>query len=76
MNDVVSSLIAVGYVWRVVECAYLRAPAARAAAGEAPPAMIAAGGAMALLCVYFGFETGFSVGSAADAAALLLRDLR
>jgi hypothetical protein len=32
--------------------------------------------AMALLCVYFGFETRFSVGGAADAAALLLRGLR
>jgi multicomponent Na+:H+ antiporter subunit D len=73
---VASSLIAVGYVWRVVESAYLRAPALRAAAGEAPPAMLAAGGAMVLLCVYFGFETGFSVGGAADAAALLLRGLR
>jgi hypothetical protein len=38
--------------------------------------MLAAGGAMVLLCVYFGFETGFSVGGAADAAALLLRGLR
>jgi multicomponent Na+:H+ antiporter subunit D len=73
---VASSLIAVAYVWRVVECAYLRAPALRAAAGEAPPAMLAAGGAMVVLCVYFGFETGFSVGGAADAAALLLRGLR
>ena len=73
---VASSLIAVGYVWRVVESAYLRPSALPAAAGEAPPAMLAAGGAMVVLCVYFGFETGFSVGSAADAAALLLRDLR
>jgi multicomponent Na+:H+ antiporter subunit D len=73
---VASSLIAVGYVWRVVESAYLRAPAARATAGEAPPAMLAAGGAMVVLCVYFGFETGFSVGGARDAAALLLRGLR
>jgi multicomponent Na+:H+ antiporter subunit D len=73
---VASSLIAVGYVWRVVESAYLRASASPAAAGEAPPAMLAAGGAMVVLCVYFGFETGFSVGSAAHAAALLVRELR
>jgi hypothetical protein len=38
--------------------------------------MLAAGGAMALLCVYFGFETGFSVGAAADAAAFLLQGAR
>jgi hypothetical protein len=38
--------------------------------------MLAAGMAMVLLCVYFGLETSFSVGGAADAAALLLRGLR
>jgi multicomponent Na+:H+ antiporter subunit D len=70
-----SSLVAVAYVWRVVEAAYLREapPSARA---EAPPAMLAAGMAMTLLCVYFGLQTGFSVGGAADAATLLLRGLR
>jgi len=72
----VSSLIAVVYVWRLVEAAYLRAAGAPAARGEAPPAMLAAGLAMAVLCVYFGFETSFSVGSASEAAALLLRGLR
>jgi len=73
---VASSLIAVGYVWRVIEAAYLRTPAGAAAHAEAPPAMLAAGLAMALLCVYFGLETGFSVRGATDAAALLLRGLR
>jgi multicomponent Na+:H+ antiporter subunit D len=72
----VSSLIAVAYVWRLVEAAYLRAPPAPAMRAEAPPAMLAAGLAMAVLCVYFGFETSFSVGSASEAAALLLRGLR
>ena len=72
---VVSSLIAVAYVWRVVEAAYLQAPAV-APRSEAPPAMLAAGTAMAALCVYFGFDTGFSVGGASEAAVLLLRGLR
>jgi multicomponent Na+:H+ antiporter subunit D len=72
---VVSSLIAVAYVWRVVEAAYVREPAA-AAGREAPPAMLVAGLAMVALCVYFGFETRFSVGGASDAATLLLRGLR
>jgi multicomponent Na+:H+ antiporter subunit D len=71
-----SSLIALAYVWRVLEAAYLRPPAASAARGEAPAPMLAAGMAMAALCVYFGFETSFSAGGAADAAALLLRGLR
>jgi multicomponent Na+:H+ antiporter subunit D len=72
---VASSLIALAYVWRVVEAAYLREPAAPAR-GEAPPPMLAAGIAMTVLSIYFGLQTGFSVGGAADAAALLLRGLR
>jgi multicomponent Na+:H+ antiporter subunit D len=73
----VSSLIAVAYVWRVVEAAYVRPAAAGAPApGEAPPGMLVAGLAMAALCVYFGFETSFSIGGARDAAEFLLRGLR
>jgi multicomponent Na+:H+ antiporter subunit D len=71
-----SSLIAVVYVWRVIEAAYLRAPSASALRAEAPPAMLAAGTSMAVLSVYFGLETSFSVGAASEAAALLLRGLR
>jgi len=74
---VATSLIAVAYVWRVVEAAYLRpARDGAAAPGEAPLGMLAAGLAMAALCVYFGFDTSFSVGGARDAAELLLRGLR
>jgi multicomponent Na+:H+ antiporter subunit D len=74
---VATSLIAVAYVWRVVEVAYLRpARDGAAAPGEAPLGMLAAGLAMAALCVYFGFDTTFSVGGARDAAGLLLRGLR
>ena len=73
---VAASLIAVAYVWRIVEAAYLRPPREAAASGEAPAGMLAAGLAMAVLCVYFGFETSFSVGGARDAAGLLLRGLR
>ncbi len=74
---VVTSLIAVAYVWRVVEAAYLRpaqdgAPAPR----EAPPGMLAAALGMVILCVYFGIETSFSVGGARDAAILLLGGAR
>ena len=67
-----ASLIAVAYVWRVVEIAYLRPPPAGASRSEAPLGMLSAALAMAALCVYFGFDTSFSVGGAADAAALLL----
>jgi multicomponent Na+:H+ antiporter subunit D len=72
-----ASLIAVAYVWRVVEAAYLRPASAEAPErDEAPIGMLAAALGMVLLCVYFGFETSFSVGGASDAAALLLRGLR
>jgi multicomponent Na+:H+ antiporter subunit D len=67
-----SSLIAAVYVWRVIEAAYLRPSPAGAARGEAPIGMLAAGTAMVALCVYFGFDTSFSVGGARDAVGLLL----
>jgi len=71
-----SSLIAVAYVWRLVEAAYLRPAPEGAARREAPAAMLCAGLAMVALCVYFGFDTTFSAGGAAEAAQLLLRGLR
>jgi multicomponent Na+:H+ antiporter subunit D len=73
----VSSLIAACYVWRVVEAAYLRPlPAGADARHEAPLGMLAAGLAMAGLCLYFGFQTSFSVGGAREAAEFLLRGVR
>ena len=69
---VASSLIAVVYVWRVIEAAYLRPGPDAGERREAPAAMLCAGLAMAALCVYFGFDTTFSVGGAREAAALLL----
>jgi multicomponent Na+:H+ antiporter subunit D len=68
-----SSLIAAVYVWRVVEVAYLRPAPDGAPAREAPLGMLSAALAMVALCVYFGFDTSFSVGGAQDAAALLLK---
>jgi multicomponent Na+:H+ antiporter subunit D len=73
---VAASLIAVVYVWRVVEVAYLRPAREDSPRGEAPAGMLAAALGMVLLCVYFGFETSFSVGGAREAAELLLRGLR
>jgi multicomponent Na+:H+ antiporter subunit D len=72
-----SSLVAAAYVWRVVEAAYLR-PAAGDAwrGGEAPVGMLTAALAMVALCVYFGFDTTYSVGGAQEAAQLLLRGTR
>jgi len=70
---VVSSIIAFAYVWRVVEAAYWRPPPAAAEPyGEAPAGMLVAALGMVALCVYFGFETSFSIGGAREAAHLLL----
>ncbi|MBM3396734.1 MAG: monovalent cation/H+ antiporter subunit D family protein [Betaproteobacteria bacterium] len=70
---VATSLIAVGYVWRFVEAAWLRPPTALSAPpGEAPASMTW----MALLagaaCVYFGFDTTFTLDAATAAARALL----
>lgn len=75
---VLSSLLAVAYVWRFVEAAYFRAPrqdlgpnAREASLGLAIPA-----GLMVAAVIYFGLETSVTVGSAADAAQALLGRLR
>jgi len=73
---VATSLIAVAYVWRVVEAAYFRGSEEESRRAEAPAGMLVAALAMAALCVYFGFDTSFSVGGAADAAEFLLRGTR
>jgi multicomponent Na+:H+ antiporter subunit D len=70
----VSSLIAVAYIWRLVEVVYLRA--GQGARGEAPVGMLAAGLAMTGLCVYFGFFTSINVAGASGAAAFLLGGAR
>jgi multicomponent Na+:H+ antiporter subunit D len=72
---VATSLLAVVYVWRVLEAAYLPPACDSRKREEAPRGMLAAGLAMALLSVYFGLETSFSVGGAREAAELLLRGL-
>ena len=70
-----TSLIAVAYVWRVVEAAYL-APAHPGAREEAPLSMLVPALALTALCVYFGLETSWSVGAAREAAELMLRGQR
>ena len=67
------SLLALVYVWRVIEFAYLRtAPEGRAKVGEAPPLMLGATLLFAAANLYFGVETSLSVGGAFAAAQALL----
>jgi multicomponent Na+:H+ antiporter subunit D len=70
---VLSSLLAAAYVWRFVEVAYFRAPRQDTADGGAVPwSMAVPAGLLVAAAVYFGLDTSFTVGSAAQAAAGLL----
>jgi multicomponent Na+:H+ antiporter subunit D len=70
---VASSLLAVAYVWRFVEAAYFREPRQDVAADAAVPwSMALPAGLLVAATVYFGLDTSFTVGSAAQAAAELL----
>jgi multicomponent Na+:H+ antiporter subunit D len=71
-----SSLVAVIYVWRVVEVAYFEAPPEEhARVGEAPMSMLLPTWVMIGASVYFGIWTGLSVGTARRAAELLMGSL-
>ncbi len=73
MAIVASSLLALVYVWRFVEVAYFRAPHSELAGRrEAPFGLLVPAWTLVAAVIYFGFETSFSLGSAANAAALLL----
>lgn len=69
---VISSLLAVIYVWRVVEAAYFRAPPPDAPTGEAPAALLIPTWTLIALNVYFGIETSLPVGVAEHAARALM----
>jgi multicomponent Na+:H+ antiporter subunit D len=71
-----TSLISAVYVWRVVETVYLREPAADARYGEAPLSMLVPAWILVAACTYFGLETSYSLGGAADAAADLIESMR
>ena len=67
-----TSLLAVIYVWRVLEAAWFAAPEAGTELREAPWPMVAACVALAGACVLFGLTTDLTVGIAREAAAMLL----
>ena len=71
---VLSSLLAVVYVWRVVEVVYFQpAPGGGAQpVREAPLDMLIPAWILIAATVYFGLDTSFSVGVAGRASALLL----
>ncbi len=68
----VSSLIAVVYIWRVVEAAYFRErPAGAAMVAEAPASMLIPIWLLVFANLYFGIDTSLTIGLAGDAARVL-----
>ena len=65
---VASSLLAVVYVWRVVEILYLHTPHPDATHKEAPLLMVIPMWIAALACLYFGLDTRFILDAASTAA--------
>jgi multicomponent Na+:H+ antiporter subunit D len=70
---VASSLLAVAYVWRFVEAAYLHAPRdGVATAAEAPLSMLLPSWLLVATVVYFGIDTSMTLGNAGLAAQALM----
>jgi multicomponent Na+:H+ antiporter subunit D len=71
---VLSSLLAVAYIWRVVETAYFREPTAEAArATEAPLSMLIPTWVLIGACIYFGIDAELTVDTAFRAAGALMQ---
>lgn len=74
---VLSSLLAAAYVWRFVEAAYFREPRKDTADVAATPWLMTVPTAvLAMATVYFGLDTSFTIGTASEAASLLLAGQR
>jgi len=70
---VLSSLLAIIYVWRIVEAAYLKpAPQDAAPITEAPLSMLLSLWVLALASIYFGVDTSNTINISLDAADMLL----
>ncbi len=68
-----SSLLAIIYIWRVIEVAYFQpAPQRRVAAREAPLSLLLPTWTLALANLYFGIETSLPISLARRAAATLV----
>lgn len=71
---VLSSLLAVAYIWRFVEVAYFRAPAAQLeSTREVSLSLLVPAWLLVIATVWFGFDTSLTLGSALDAAQQLVR---
>jgi len=68
----ITSLMAVVYIWRVLEAAYFGEPDTSIEIKEAPWPMVSAAWVLAAACVLFGLATDLTVGTASKAAKMLL----
>ncbi len=68
----IASLMAIVYVWRIVEVAYFSPSPDGAPTGEAPLSMLIPTWVLVLANFYFGIDTRVSVGAATRAAEYLL----
>ncbi|MBO6814698.1 MAG: monovalent cation/H+ antiporter subunit D family protein [Rhizobiaceae bacterium] len=69
---VASSLLAVIYVWRIVEILYLQQPRAGKEIAEAPLSMLVPIWILAIACIWFGFATEMTIGASETAANSLI----
>lgn len=67
-----SSLLAVIYIWRVVEVAYFRDPDPDAPRQEAPLSLLVPMWVLVIACFWFGIDSSFTVGIAREAAIQLM----
>jgi len=69
-----ASLLAVIYIWRVIEVAYFRLPddSSHAVIREAPLSMLLPTWALILANLYFGIDSSLTTGAAGQAAQCLL----
>lgn len=71
-----SSLLAVIYIWRVVEVMYFRTPGDRAPSGDAPASMLWPMWVLVAAAVYFGIDATTTLDIAAAAAQALVEAAR
>ncbi len=69
---VLSSLLAVAYVWRALDVIYLKAPLDDSVTRDPPLTMLIPMIILAVACVWFGIDTTISIGAASTAAESLL----
>jgi multicomponent Na+:H+ antiporter subunit D len=68
-----SSLLAIAYVWRFIEIAYLQAPDADThLIRRLPLTLVLPAAVMVLATLYFGIDTRFTVGAATTAVGVML----